>query len=69
MLLHTQKMLREGKTLDDLSSELGIKSNESEDGDLVILNYSQGSCKIGTGLYPRCIPIGPPSEYRYLGYR
>lgn len=39
MILEVQKYLRSGKTLEDLSNELGIKANIL--GDLVLLNYSQ----------------------------
>ena len=40
-MLNVQNYLRSGKTLDDLTDELGIKSTPHENLPLVILNYSQ----------------------------
>jgi hypothetical protein len=40
-MLEVQKYLRDGKTLDDLHEELGIKITHHEELPLVILNYDQ----------------------------
>jgi hypothetical protein len=40
-MLKVQEFLQSGKTLDDLTAELGIKATHHPSLDLVILNYDQ----------------------------